>query len=165
MHHLARLAFVASLALTVASASAEEKKAGRPVTIRVIDEVGQPIPNATVRVPGTEGKRRVTRNGEWTESMLYTVEGDEFVFKKNEFIEFHVAAPEYYARAVKYKVRGRLNYVEIALKAMPPPTAPLAAEDDAELLVRWFQRTAVDEPTQADTAAQAPAPPTEAPPE
>lgn len=139
------LALVAGLST---SAVAEDQK-GRPVTIRIVDEQGATLPNATVRVPGTEGKRRVTRIGEWTESMLYTIEGDEFVFRKSEFVEFHIAAPEYHARSIKYKVRGRMNYVEVALKRMPPPLEPLAAEDDNELLVRWFQRTPVDEPTAA----------------
>jgi len=146
MTALARSLVLAGLALALVSPALAKGDKGRPVTIRVVDEQGQPIPNATVRVPGTEGKRRVTRAGEWTESMLYTVDGDEFVFRKNEFVEFHVAAPEFHARSIKYRVRGRMNYVQVALKAMPPPAASLAAEANSELLVRWFQRTAVDEP-------------------
>lgn len=147
MTGFARSLLVVGLSVALAGPALAKGDKGRPVTIRVVDEQGQPIPNASVRVPGTEGKRRVTRNGEWTESMLYTVEGDEYVFRKNEYVEFHVAAPEFHARSIKYRVRGRLNYVEVALKAMPPPTAPLAVDDNAELLVRWFQRTALDEPT------------------
>jgi hypothetical protein len=149
MQRVVRSVLALALFAGLATSAAAEDKKGRPVTIRVVDEDGQALPNATVRVPGTEGKRRVTRNGEWTESMLYTVEGDEFVFRKNEFVEFHIAAPEFHARSIKYKVRGRMNYLQIALKRMPPPLEPLTAEDDNELLVRWFQRTAVDEPSTA----------------
>lgn len=117
---------------------------GRAVTVRVVDTFGAPLPNAVVRVPGTEGTTRVNRNGEWTESMLYSVEGDEFPFAKNEWLVFNVSAPEYHARSVKYKVRGRKNYVEIALRPMPEPTAPLAEQGDQDLLIRWFQRTELE---------------------
>ena len=154
MAALLRSIFVASaLALTgggmvlasaVDSAQAADNK-GRPVTIRVVDPYGMPIPNARVRVPGTEGKTLVDGNGEWTESMLYTVEGDEYVFKKKETIELHISAPKYHARAVKYEVKGNMNYVEVALRPMPEPTAPLGNQDDRDLLIRWFKRTEVEE--------------------
>jgi hypothetical protein len=144
---LRRVWFVAligvALVLSMGVAEASEEK-GRAVTLRVVDEGGEPLPNATVRVPGTEGKRRVTRNGEWTESVLYTIEGDEFRFKRGDVVEFHVTAPEYHARAIKYRVRGRLNYVEVALKRMPAPDAALESDPD-DLLIRWFLRTSVDE--------------------
>lgn len=157
MAALLRSLFVASaLALTTGGlalssavdvAAAAETK-GRPVTIRVVDQFGMPIVNARVRVPGTEGKTLVDGNGEWTESMLYTVEGDEFVFKKKDFIEFNISAPKYYARAVRYEVKGNMNYVEVALRAMPEPTAPLTTQDDRDMLIRWFQRTEVEEAPQ-----------------
>jgi hypothetical protein len=136
---------------SVAPALAED---GRPVTIHVINEQGEPIPNATVRVPGTEGTRLVNRNGEWTQSMLYTVEGDEYPFQKNEFIEFVITAPEYHAGSIRYRVRGRYNYVEVALRRMPPPTAALLDEDDRDLLIRWFQRTEVEGPPQDEVSVQ-----------
>ena len=131
----------AALAALPASPALAKDDEGRPVTVRVVDADGNPIENARVRVPGTEGKTRVNRNGEWTESMLYTIMGDEFPFEKKTMIEFHVSAPRYHARSVKYRVRGRKNYVQIALKAMPRPTEPLEAQDDRDLLIRWFKRT------------------------
>lgn len=133
-------------ALLSASTPANAGEKGRPVTVKVFDNAGVPISNAIVRVPGTEGKINVNGNGEWTESMLYTIEGEEFVFKKNEWIVFHVSAPEYHARAVTYRIRGRMNYVEVPLRPMPEPTEPLERVDDQDLLIRWFQRTEVDEP-------------------
>lgn len=155
MHHLARLGVLATLTLGLSLGAAAADKKGRSVTIRVVDEAGEALQNATVRVPGTEGKRRVNLNGEWTESMLYTIEGDEFVFRKNEYVEFHVAAPEFHARAIKYKVRGRMNYVQVALKRMPPPTAPLADEDE-DLLIRWFKRTETEELSELGPPSQSP---------
>ncbi|TVQ87406.1 MAG: hypothetical protein EA397_19010 [Deltaproteobacteria bacterium] len=146
MMRLGRELVVVGLAVSLGlGAIAADKKKGRPVTIRVVDQEGQALPNATVRVPGTEGKRLVNRNGEWTESMLYTHEGDEFVFQKNEFVEFHIAAPEFHARSIRYRVRGRMNYVQVVLKPMPPPTAPLAEDEGDDLMIRWFQRTEAEE--------------------
>jgi hypothetical protein len=146
MSAVARALIALTLLLApMSGALAEEGKGGRPVTIRVVDDQGLAIPNARVKIPGTEGKTLTNRNGEWTESMLYTIEGDEFIFKKNAFLEFHVSAPEFHARSVKYKIRGRMNYVEVALRKMPEPTAPLKAEDDRDLLIRWFQRTETQE--------------------
>lgn len=138
------------LVLSLSTGAVASDKKGRSVTIRVVDEAGQPLPNATVRVPGTEGKRLVNRNGEWTESMLYTLDGDEFIFQKNEFVEFHIAAPEFHARSIKYRVRGRTNFVQVPLKPMPPPTAPLAEDESDDLMIRWFQRTEVDESDEAE---------------
>jgi hypothetical protein len=148
----------AAIGLLAPQAAQAKKDEGRPVTIRVVDEYGVPIQNARVRVPGTEGKTLVNRNGEWTEQMLYTVMGDEFPFARGETIEFHISAPEYHARSVQYKVRGRTNYVEVALKKMPEPTDPLERQDDRDLLIRWFQRTDVDE-AQRRLEAEATAPP------
>ncbi|MFK7926825.1 MAG: hypothetical protein AB8H79_01460 [Myxococcota bacterium] len=133
------------LAGLAGSSAAQAAGKGRPVTVRVVDVDGQALPNAVVRVPKTEGKTRVNRNGEWTESMLYTTDGDEFTFAKNEWLVFNISAPGFHARPVKYKVRGRKNYVEIALRPMPEPTAPLAESADQDLLIRWFQRTEIEE--------------------
>lgn len=141
---LAAQTVLGELGVDASTAHAKDDK-GRPVTIRVVDEYGNPIPNARVRVPNTEGKTLVNRNGEWTESMLYTLMGDEFVFEKNAFIEFHVSAPEFYARSVKYRVRGRMNYVEVALRKMPAPTEELGNKDDRDLLIHWFKRTEVED--------------------
>lgn len=139
---------------------------GRPVTIRVVDQNGVAIPNANVRVPGTEGKTKVNGNGEWTETMLYTIEGDEFVFKKNETIVFYISAPEFHARTIAYPVKGRMNYVEIALRKMPEPTKPLEQVDDQDLLIRWFQRTEVeDSPDATSTVSTQDAPAEETKPE
>jgi len=153
-------------ALVSASTPADAGEKGRPVTIHVVDVYGQPITNATVRVPGTEGKTKVNGNGEWTETMLYTIEGDEYVFKKNEEVVFHVSAPEYHARPVRYRIRGRMNYVEVALRKMPEPTDPLKQVDDQDLLIRWFQRTEVEDApdatssvTPTESAPEAPAEP------
>lgn len=143
------------LGVDACAARAGDEK-GRPVTIHVVDEYGNPIPNARVRVPNTDGKTLVNRNGDWTESLLYTLMGDEFVFEKNAMIEFHVSAPEYHARSVKYRVRGRMNYVEVALRKMPPPTEPLGNQDDRDLLIHWFKRTEVEdapEPAAQDASA------------
>ncbi|MFT7518743.1 MAG: hypothetical protein ACI9MC_000875 [Kiritimatiellia bacterium] len=132
---------LASAALATTSLAADTK--GKAVTVHVIDEFGRPLTNARVRVPGTEGKTLVNHNGEWTESLLYTIEGDEFAFERGEHLILNVSAPEYHARAVKYKVRGRVNYIEVPLRRMPEPTAPLKEKEVQDELVRWFSRTAV----------------------
>lgn len=157
------LAVLGGAALLSASSPAIAADKGRPVTIRVVDSMGVPIVNAKVRVPGTEGKTQVNRNGEWTETMLYTIEGDEYVFEKNSWIEFNISAPEFHARSVKYRIRGRMNYVEVALRKMPEPTKPLEEVDDQDLLIRWFQRTEVEDAPDSAAAAPPAAPPPETP--
>ncbi len=37
----------------------------KPVIVRVIDIIGNPIPNAWVRLPDTEGRRMVDASGKW----------------------------------------------------------------------------------------------------
>lgn len=148
------IGLIGATALLSASTQAYAADKGRPVTIRVVDSMGMPVSNAKVRVPRTEGMTEVNRNGEWTETMLYTIEGDEFVFKKNEWIVFNVSAPEFHARSVKYRIRGRMNYVEVALREMPDALEEV--EDDSELLIKWFNRTELE-----DGPAPAPEPPAE----
>tara|TARA_B100001989_G_scaffold61874_1_gene41584 strand:- start:72 stop:578 length:507 start_codon:yes stop_codon:yes gene_type:complete len=151
-----------ALGSTVASPDALAGERGRTVTVHVVDTLGNPIKNANVRVPGTEGRTRVNGNGDWTiteKDKLYTVEGDEFLFTKNLMAEFHVSAPEFHARSVQYRIRGRMNYVTVALRKMPEPTEPLEKTDDQDLLIRWFQRTEVEEaPEGAPPPDRAPEP-------
>ena len=70
------------IAWFVAGSAAE---AGRPrvVTVVVQDPEGDPIPNAWVRVPGTERERAVEHDtGVWERALVYEADGSPRIFHK-----------------------------------------------------------------------------------
>ena len=148
----------AMLAPAVADAKKEKEVVPRLVVVRVVTTDGAPIPNAWVRIPGTEGRRMVDRNGEWEAEMLYTLEGEEMFFSRGSVIDFSISAPGYQSLAARYKVRGRGNVVTVPLARMPQMN--FVDDDDAELMIQWFQRTAHDTPVPVsdDTGSTPPGP-------
>lgn len=148
----------AVLTPSVADAKKEKEVVARLVVVRVVTTDGEPIPNAWVRIPGTEGRRMVDRNGEWEAEMLYTLEGEEMFFSRGSVIDFSISAPGFQSLAARYKVRGRGNVVTIPLERMPQRN--FVDDDDADLMIQWFQRTAHDTPVPVsdDTGATPEAP-------
>lgn len=135
-------------------AAKEKEVVSRLVVVRVVTPEGEAIPNAWVRIPGTEGRRMVDRNGEWEADMLYTLEGDELHFTRGAVIDFSISAPGYQSLTARYKVRGRGNIVTVPLERMPQ--LQFVDDDDAELMIQWFQRTAHDEPVPQQTTPPEP---------
>jgi hypothetical protein len=134
----------------------------RPVTITVTDADGKPIPNAWVRVPGTDGRREVDpTNGKWSAEVLYLLDGTELWFLKNRPVEFMVSAPEYQTASVKFRVQGRKSNNNLLVSLVKMERADLGSEDD--LLIQWFKRTnaasPAAEPAVDDASTAAPAPP------
>ncbi len=121
-----------------------QEPVGIPVTVAVVDSQGEPIPNAWVRIPDTEGRRRVEPDtGRWTASSVYGYDGAEIRFQKGMILDLSVSAPGHQARSVQYRVAKRRNVVTVAL---PPLQAiDLGDQSDEELVIRWFQRTEAEE--------------------
>ena len=110
-----------------------------PVSILVLDGAGLPITNAWVRVPDTEGRRDVdATTGEWTESSLWSLEGEELIFAPNMLLSLTVSAPGYQSREFVYKVRSRKNQVSVVLPELEVPKV-----DESADAIHWVRRTAV----------------------
>lgn len=138
-----RAVYTIALLLAASPAIAQEAE-GLPVTVVVVDPVGEPIPNAWVRIPDTEGRRRVDpSNGRWTASSVYGFDGSEIIFKKSMILDLTISAPGYQARTVQYRVAKRRNVVTVSLP--PLEEIDLGEESDEELVIRWFQRTDFEE--------------------
>jgi len=120
-------------------------RAERPqiVSVSVTDTEGKVVPNAWVRIPGTEGRRTVdAKTGIWEASMLYRFDGEPFVFTKGETLIITVSAPGYLAQTFEFEVRARRNELPVVLEAMPeqeilPEDLELESED--EVLLDWFR--------------------------
>lgn len=126
------------------AALAKDKKAKpvekETVSVMVVDVDGNPLPNAMVRVPETEGRRDVTPDtGVWEADMLYKLDGSEFFFSKGTVLDFTITAPGYEAATVAWTVRGRKNGIRVVLAPLPADAKP-TTEDD-ELMIQWFKRT------------------------
>lgn len=120
-------------------------KAAKPVakemvSVLVLNPDGQPLANAMVRVPNTEGRREVTpTTGVWATDMLYRLDGSELYFTKGTVLDFTITAPGYEAATVSWTVRNRKNSVQVTLAPLPADAHP-TTEDD-ELMIQWFKRT------------------------
>jgi len=120
-------------------------RAERPqiVMVTVHDTEGRVVPNAWVRIPGTEGRRTVdATTGIWEASMLYRFDGEPFVFTKGETLRITVSAPGYLAQTFEFEVRARRNELPVVLEKMPeqeilPEDLELESED--EVLLDWFR--------------------------
>jgi hypothetical protein len=111
---------------------------GIPVKVAVVDSAGKPIPTAWVRLPNTEGRRRVDPDGTWTAAFVYRTDGTELDFAKGMVLEFTVSAPGYTARTVAYKVARRKNSITVPLEPMLDPD--FSDEDDTQLIEDWIQK-------------------------
>jgi len=107
-----------------------------------MDTQGLPIQNAWVRLPQTEGRRMVDETGKWQSSSLYDLDGNEIFFTKGKILDFTISAPGYTSRSVAYEVRGRRNLITVQLE--PMVHAVIDDENDENLMIRWFQRTYVE---------------------
>lgn len=117
--------------------------AGRPqvLTVVVHDGAGEPIPNAWVRVPGTERRRAVEPDtGVWEAAFVYQPDGTPLIFEKGMDVELTITAPGYRPRRIVYRLRGRKNVVDIGLEPVADQS-PLrqGAETIDELMEQWLK--------------------------
>jgi len=132
--------FASTLITTPAFANEEDAKL---VAVRVLDTMGNPIPNAWVRLPETEGRRMVDEFGKWQAKSLYELDGNELFFLRGMTLDFTISAPGYTSRSVAYEVQKRRNLITVSLQ---PMTHKILEEgEDNDLMIRWFQRTYVEE--------------------
>lgn len=124
-------------------ASAGDEEDAKLITVRVLDGAGAPIPNAWVRLPQTEGRRMVDEVGRWQAKSLYELDGRERFFLKGMTLDLTISAPGYTSRSVAYEVRNRRNLITVQLD--PMNLSILDEENDEDLMIRWFQRTYVDD--------------------
>lgn len=132
--------FASTLITTPALANEEDAKV---VAVRVLDKAGNPIPNAWVRLPETEGRRMVDEFGKWQAKSLYELDGNELFFLKGMTLDFTISAPGYTSRSVAYEVQKRRNLITVSLEPMKHKI--LENSEDNDLMIRWFQRTYVEE--------------------
>jgi hypothetical protein len=107
---------------------------GIELTVLVVDEAGQPIPNAWVRIPDTEGRRRTDPSGSWTAAFVYTYDGAEVFFERGMVLELTISAPGYASRLARYRVKARRNELTVPLTRIEFEKA----EIDSEIV--WFKR-------------------------
>lgn len=132
--------FASTLITSPALANEEDAKV---VAVRVLDKAGNPIPNAWVRLPETEGRRMVDEFGKWQAKSLYELDGNELFFLKGMTLDFTISAPGYTSRSVAYEVQKRRNLITVSLEPMKHKI--LEDSEDSDLMIRWFQRTYVEE--------------------
>jgi len=152
-------ALVLTTFLAGSPAAVAQETEGLPVAVQVLDSNGAPIRNAWVRIPGTEGRRRVdSENGVWQASYLYTTSGEELIFKRGMVLEFTVTAPGYEPTTVAYKLRRARNAFTIALDRMM--VEEITSDDEETLLMTWFgaEGEGGEEGTAPDGGAEGEAP-------
>ena len=133
-----RSMLAAALVLLATPMASFAEDVGIPVTIRVLDIEGSPVTTAVVRHPDEKDPHRVnSENGEWTNSVLYMPNGDEFIFEKGTQLEFEVSAPGYQTSRINYEVRKRRNTATVVLQKME---LSLEDEGDDEDIVIQFGR-------------------------
>lgn len=137
---------VALIGMLLASEAAWAKdKKGKPVekqlvSVTVVNADGEPLANAMVRVPETEGRRDVTpTTGTWETDMLYRLDGSELYFSRGTVLNLTITAPGYEAVTVAWTVRGRKNGIRVMLAELPADAKP--SVEDEELMIQWFKRT------------------------
>jgi len=110
---------------------------GIPLTVRVVDELGEPVSTAVVRHPDEQDRHRVnTELGTWTGSILYMPDGSELVFDKGMTLPFEVSAPGYLNNAFTYTMRKRKNTVDVVLQKM---AEDLVDEDPDDIVVPFVR--------------------------
>ena len=96
---------------------------GVPITVKVIDGTGSPIPTAVVRHPDEADRHRVNSiTGEWTAPVLYMPDGGEMIFTPGMTIRLEVSAPGYMTQIIQYDIRKRRNKLEVALAQLEMET-------------------------------------------
>ena len=133
---------MASLTLSTPVMANDEDDA-RLITVRVMDQNGEPIPNAWVRLPQTEGRRMVDETGKWQAKSLYELDGRERFFLKGMTLDFTISAPGYTSRSVAYEVQRKRNLISVELRPMKHNI--LEGQNDEDLMIRWFQRTRIED--------------------
>ena len=64
-------------------------------------------------------------------------------FLKGMTLDFTISAPGYTSRSVAYEVQKRRNLITVTLEPMKHKI--LEDSEDDDLMIRWFQRTYVEE--------------------
>ncbi len=92
---------------------------GVPVTVKVLDEVGEAIPTAVIRHPEEADRHRVNSiTGEWTAPVLYLPDGGELIFTPGMTLRLEVSAPGYMTQIIQYDIRKRRNRIEVTLSEL-----------------------------------------------
>lgn len=138
---------MASVALLLWSMNAAVAARPQIVSVVVTDEQGQPIPNAWVRIPQTEGRRVVDpETGLWEASTVYRYDGEPLVFTRGLRLELTVSAPGYHTRRLAVQVRSRRNLLPVSLQPMPTPSLLTTPEDPDALMGEWLATSAAEAP-------------------
>jgi len=120
-------------------------EAAKPQVLSIVvedAETGDPVATAEVRIPNTEGRRKVDpETGVWEASMLYTYDGDTLIFEKGLAVAFTVSAPGYHALSFNYVLRHRKNTLLVPLSPMAEQEVVQDAEEAVP--IQWFKRTTV----------------------
>lgn len=112
--------------LFASTAQAKRDEGGVPITIQVLDILGEPIPTAVIRHPEEAFRHRVNSiTGEWTSPVLYLPDGGELIFTPGMTIRLEVSAPGYMTQIIQYDIRKRRNKVPVSLTEL--------AMDDEEI--------------------------------
>lgn len=103
----------------VAPVAQAQQADGIPITFRVLDIEGKPIPTAVIRHPDEMSRHRVNaETGEAPITELYMPDGSQVVFQKGDRIPFEVSAPGYNSVSYIYEVKKRRNLVIATLEKM-----------------------------------------------
>jgi hypothetical protein len=133
------LAFVLA-SPAVALAGGDED--GIPVTVRVVDPAGEPVPTAVVRHPMEQDRHRVnTETGMLTLQVLYMPDGSEVLFTKGMTIDFEVSAPGYVNQPVTYVVRKRRNTFDVMLQKM---AIDMSDDDPDDITIQFGRDKPID---------------------
>jgi hypothetical protein len=139
---LAFLVMIAAVLLGSPLARAGNEDDGIPVTVRVIDPNGEPIPTAVVRHPQEQDRHRVnTETGMLTLSVLYLPDGSEILFEKGMSVDFEVSAPGYVNKKVTYVVRKRRNTFDVTLDKM---TIDMSDDDPDDITIQFGRDKPID---------------------
>ena len=104
------------LAMIQASAAGPD---GTLITVRVLDQQGEPVSTAVVRHREEKVLHRVnTDTGEFSERVLYLEDGEELFIKKGMQLDFEVSAPGYRTKSIQCNVRRRKNVFEVPLQPL-----------------------------------------------
>jgi len=131
---------LAGTALTPTVAFADDP--GIPLTVRVLDNEGNPVKTAVVRHPDEQDRHRVnTELGTWTGSVLYMPDGSELIFDKGMTIPFEVSAPGYSNYSFTYTMRKRKNEVDVVLEKME---IDMTDEDPEDIVIQFGRDKPID---------------------
>ena len=122
-------------ALSSPAEAGKKDEEGVPVTVKVMDVVGDAIPTAVIRHPEEAFRHRVNSiTGEWTGPVLYLPDGGELIFTPGMTIRLEISAPGYMTQIIQYDIRKRRNKIEVTLAELE------MEDDDIEVPVIQFDR-------------------------